>query len=84
MSTITKKGQVTIPKPFREKLHIEEGDNLVFEMKDDFLILKKKQKKSILSLGGIARGRKIGFGKERDYTKKVVSKKIAREGLKNG
>lgn len=84
MSVITKKGQVTIPKPFRDKLKIEEGDNLVFEMKDSVLVLRKKQKKSILGLGGIAKDRKIGIGKERDYTKMVVSKKIAKKGLKNG
>lgn len=84
MSTITKKGQVTIPKPFREILHIKEGDNLEFELKGDMLVLKKKERKSILRLGGIAKGRKIGIGSERDFTKKTVSKKIAKEGLRNG
>jgi len=84
MSTITKKGQVTIPKPLRERLHIKEGDSLVFEFKDDLLILKKKERKSILSLGGIAKGRKVGVGDEREYTKKIVSKRIAKEGLKDG
>ena len=84
MSTITKKGQVTIPKPFRESLHIKEGDSFVFELKDDLLILKKQERKSILSLGGIAKGRKVGVGDEREYTKKVVSKRIAKEGLKDG
>ncbi len=84
MSTMTKKGQVTIPKPFREKLHIKEGDSLVFEMQDKILILKKKERKSILSLGGIAKGRKVGVGSEREYAKKVVSKRLVREGLKNG
>jgi AbrB family looped-hinge helix DNA binding protein len=84
MSTITKKGQVTIPKPLRERLHIKEGDSLVFELKNGLLTLKKEERKSILSLGGIAKGRKIGVGDEREYTKKIVSKKIAKDGLKNG
>lgn len=84
MSTITKKGQVTIPKPFRDKLHIQEGDSFLFEIKDNLLIVKKKVRKSILSLGGIAKGRKIGVGSEREYAKKVIAKKIAKEGLKNG
>lgn len=84
MTTVTKKGQITIPKPFRDKLRIEEGDIVIFEIKDDSLVLKKKEKKSILSLGGIAKGRKVGVGSERAYTKKVVSKKIAEEGLKDG
>lgn len=64
MPTITQKGQVTIPKPFREKLHIKEGDTLIFEVKGDTLILKKKERKSILSLGGIAKGRKVGGGSD--------------------
>jgi AbrB family looped-hinge helix DNA binding protein len=84
MFAITRKGQVTIPKPFREKLLIKEGDSLIFEMKDDILILKKKERKSILSLGGIAKGRKVGFGNEREFTKKAVAKRIAKEGLRSG
>ena len=84
MPTITKKGQVTIPKPFREKLHIEEGDLLVFKLKGNTLIIEKKERKSILSLGGIAKGRKVGTGSERGFAKKIVSGRIAKEGLKNG
>ncbi|MEW6110011.1 MAG: AbrB/MazE/SpoVT family DNA-binding domain-containing protein [Nitrospirota bacterium] len=84
MTTITKKGQVTIPKPFRDSLHIKEGDSLIFEIKGDALMLKKKERKSILSLGGIAKGRKVGIGDEREFTKKVVSRRIAKEGLKSG
>lgn len=84
MSTITKKGQVTIPKLFRDNLHIKEGDSLVFELQGDMLIVKKMKRKSILSLGGIAKGRKVGIGDEREFTKKVVSRRIAKEGLKSG
>ncbi len=80
MSTITKKGQVTIPKPFRDQLHIKEGDSLHFEVRDNVLILKRKERKSLLSLGGIASGRKVGTGSEREYTKKAVARKIAKEG----
>ena len=84
MSLITKKGQVTIPKPFREKLHIQEGDNLDFEVRDDVLIIKKRTRKSILSLAGIAQGRKIGNGDERDFSRKVIAERIAKEGSKHG
>jgi len=84
MSLITKKGQVTITKPFREKLHIQEGDNLDFEVRDDVLIIKKRTRKSILSLAGIAQGRKIGKGDEREFTRKVISEKIAKEASNRG
>ncbi len=43
-------------------------------------VMIPKERKSLLSLGGIAKGRKIGFGDEREYTKKTVARKIAREG----
>jgi AbrB family looped-hinge helix DNA binding protein len=80
MSTVTKKGQVTIPKPVRDRLHIKEGDSLHFEVQDNVLILKRKERKSLLSLGGIAKGRKIGTGNEREYAKKAAARKIAGEG----
>ncbi len=45
--------------------------------------VKKKKKKSILNIGGIAKMRKVGVGNEREYAKKVVSKRIAKEGIKD-
>jgi len=80
MSTITKKGQVTIPKPFRDQLHIKEGDSLHFEVKDNVLILRRNERRSLLDLGGIAQGRKVGTGNEREYAKRTVARKIAKEG----
>ncbi len=81
MSTVTKKGQVTIPKPVRDRFHIKEGDSLQFEVKDNVLILRRKERKSLLNLGGIAKGRKVGTGSERESAKKAVARKIAREGV---
>ena len=81
MSTVTKKGQVTIPKPVRDRFHIKEGDSLQFEVKDNVLILRRKERKSLLNLGGIAKGRKLGTGSEREYAKKAATRKIAREGI---
>jgi len=80
MPTITKKGQVTIPKPFRDQLHIKEGDSLQFEVKDDVLILRRNDRRSLLDLGGIAKGRKKGQGSEREFTKRAVARNIANEG----
>jgi len=79
MSVLTKKGQVTIPKTLREKLEIKEGDEVIFELEGNVARFKKVERKSLLSLGGIAKGRAIGAGDERDYTKKVVSKKIVKD-----
>lgn len=83
MPVLTKKGQVTLPKILREKLGIKEGDEIIFELEGKRVRVKKVEKRSLLSLGGIAKGKAIGRGDERDYTKKVVSKRIAEEGLKS-
>lgn len=40
-STISEKGQVTIPKEIRDKLGIIQGDRLIFDLKDDLIIIKK-------------------------------------------
>lgn len=40
-STISEKGQITIPKEIRDKLGIMQGDRLIFDLKGDTIILKK-------------------------------------------
>jgi AbrB family looped-hinge helix DNA binding protein len=42
MSSVTQKGQVTIPKEIREKAGIEPGDDLEFEIGKDGTIKVKK------------------------------------------
>lgn len=39
--------------------------------------LIKRKRKSILNLGGIAKGIKVGSGKEREYTKKQFLKRLS-------
>ena len=34
-STITSKGQVTVPKPIRDKLHLGPGDKIDFMLEED-------------------------------------------------
>ena len=80
MTVITKKGQVTLPKSLRDKIGIKEGDEVVFELEEDAMKIKKVEKRSLLKLGGIAKGRAICRGDERDYAKKTVSKRIAKSG----
>jgi AbrB family looped-hinge helix DNA binding protein len=40
-STVSEKGQVTIPKPLRQKLGLEQGQVLEFETRDGMLIARK-------------------------------------------
>ena len=39
-STITRKGQVTIPKDIRNKLDVKEGDKVLFAMRGEEVVLK--------------------------------------------
>lgn len=40
-SKVTQKYQATIPQGVREKLEIEKGDRIIFEIEDDKVVLKK-------------------------------------------
>ena len=65
---------------FGESHAIKEGDEVVFELEEDAMKIKKVEKRSLLKLGGIAKGRAIGRGDERDYAKKAVSQRIVKSG----
>jgi AbrB family looped-hinge helix DNA binding protein len=48
---ITRKGQTTIPREFREKLGLKEGDMVLIEYRDNELIIKPVKK--LEDLGGV-------------------------------
>jgi len=41
VARVTSKGQVTIPKEVRDKLGVRPGENVGFEEKDEFLVIRK-------------------------------------------
>jgi antitoxin PrlF len=53
-STLTTKGQVTLPKELRDALHLKTGDKIVFqEMRDGSYVLKPKLRLDVRSLKGL-------------------------------
>ena len=50
---VTSKGQITIPKEIREKLHLNPGDKLLFEDTEQGEVKISSPKKSIKELRGI-------------------------------
>ncbi len=56
-STLTSKGQITIPKAVRERLHLETGDTVYFDVRDDGSVALMTRKHSIESLAGFLRTR---------------------------
>ncbi|WP_420640934.1 AbrB/MazE/SpoVT family DNA-binding domain-containing protein [Candidatus Leptofilum sp.] len=51
-STITTKGQVTIPKKVRKALHLKAGDQLVFVIEEGKAIIYPSRKRSLAQLRG--------------------------------
>jgi AbrB family looped-hinge helix DNA binding protein len=52
-STITSKGQITIPKAVREALHLEVGDKVYFDVRDDGTVVLRARNAPVESLFGL-------------------------------
>jgi antitoxin PrlF len=69
ISTVTSKGQVTIPKKIREKLNLRSGDKLDFRIEDD----------DSVHIYALARSVEDVFGMFAEKTAQPYSTKEARE-----
>jgi AbrB family looped-hinge helix DNA binding protein len=52
-STLTSKGQITIPKVVRDRLHLEPGDKVYFDVQDDGSVSMVTRKQPVESLFGL-------------------------------
>jgi AbrB family looped-hinge helix DNA binding protein len=59
-STLTSKGQTTIPKPIRDSLGLKTGDRMTFTLLPDGVVLLRVKNKHMADLAGILhrKGRK--------------------------
>jgi AbrB family looped-hinge helix DNA binding protein len=82
ISTLTKKGQVTIPKEIRNILGIKEHDKVMFVKKDGDIIVKHISG-DIFDLRGSLKPIKEpeDFEKIRNIARKSAAKKIVEESL---
>ncbi|MHA2276405.1 MAG: AbrB/MazE/SpoVT family DNA-binding domain-containing protein [Candidatus Kariarchaeaceae archaeon] len=55
ISKITKKGQITIPKAYRELLNLHTGESVIFTLENGNLILKKAEADPLSQLVGIGK-----------------------------
>lgn len=51
-STLTSKGQITLPKALRDDLHLKSGDRIAFERNDDGSYILRPKTISAASLKG--------------------------------
>ena len=56
-STLTSKGQTTVPKAIRESLRLRPGDRITFTPMPDGTVLMRVKNKSVMSLAGSLRRR---------------------------
>jgi antitoxin PrlF len=57
-STVTIKGQTTVPQPIRDALHAEPGTKLQWHLMPDDTIIVRAKTKSILDLAGMLKAPK--------------------------
>jgi AbrB family looped-hinge helix DNA binding protein len=78
-STVTRKGQVTIPKTIRDRLGVKEGEKVFFVVRGGEVVLKVLRG-NILDLKGSVKpsARPEDFESVRRSVKQAVSKKVAR------
>lgn len=64
---VTSKGQVTIPKLVRERLELEPGDQLEFELEGDRLEVRPVRRRRLREFRGLFRvERALGIDQERE------------------
>jgi antitoxin PrlF len=56
-STMTSKGQTTIPTGIRDTLAMRSGDRMTFTLMPDGAVLMRVKNKSVLELAGVLRGK---------------------------
>lgn len=54
-STVTSKGQTTVPKEIRDALRLKSGDRITFTLMPDGTVQMRAKNKSAASLGGLLR-----------------------------
>lgn len=59
-STLTSKGQITLPKALRDELHLKAGDKIDFERNDDGFYVLRANTLSVASLKGILKDKYKG------------------------
>jgi antitoxin PrlF len=78
-STLTSKGQITVPKPIREHLHVAEGDQVDFAITANGDVIMHRITGSVAALAGLLHqpGRKaIGLEEMDDAIGRAVSDKL--------
>ena len=82
-STITKRGQTTIPRQVRDALHLQGGERITYEIRDEGVLIKPHE--GILASFGALKPSKdklnVDFKEARKQALEVHTKETAQEGI---
>lgn len=82
-STVTKRGQTTIPRQIRDALHLQGGERITYEIKDEGVLIKPHE--GILASFGALKPSKDKLGVDLKEARKqaleVHTKEVAQKGL---
>ena len=75
-STITSKGQVTVPKAVRERLSLQPGDRLSFVIHDDGTVTVEAESVELSSMRGVVKsgGRHVSLAQMDDAIRRGASR----------
>ena len=63
-ATVTSKGQITLPKPIRDRLRVKTGDRVSFREREDGSIVVEAETVDLLELRGAIQPRRRGVSLE--------------------
>jgi AbrB family looped-hinge helix DNA binding protein len=82
-STITSKGQTTLPAPIRRALHLKAGDRILYEIQGDSVVIRP-QPGAMAVFGALtppAGKAGVSFEEAREKSREVWVAETEREGL---
>jgi AbrB family looped-hinge helix DNA binding protein len=80
-TTVTSKGQVTIPVELRRALNIKPKDRVAFELVDGEVRLRRVQSRLLAGYGAVTpHSRPLDFRKLRQETEKEIAEEVIKEG----
>ena len=80
-TTLTQKGQVTVPAEIRSRLGLKPRDKVVFELEDDVVKIRRAPSKVLKWYGSVTpKQRPEDFRTIRDEFEEAVAQEVDREG----
>ena len=74
---LTRQGQITVPKSIRELLGAEAGDELVFELRADGVLVRHVPRGSLTRWAGAASATAPSWSGTDDELERIVSEEVA-------